>query len=328
MNGRCSETARRRGDPCFASAPPAQQWLLLEHPGPWGRHILTDAGLDRDVARALGGWAQQAGSRVLLIRRPGSRQPQRARHWCWADARPGREQLRWGTYTDDGDVLGVLRTPEALGQPSAEPVYLVCAHGKHDVCCAMRGRPVAAALAAPYPGRTWECSHVGGDRFAANLVLLPYGLYYGQVSPTDATEIVEAHEHGRLVLPWLRGHSSLPAPVQAAQHFVRSATGETGIACYPSLSCEPTGPDEWTVRLAGSDGRPVTVVVRARMHDTDEPLTCAATGPGQFRVFELADGACGRPRPDEPLPVAPNSADQNCRSGSVTRMPGPTRWPG
>lgn len=290
VNSRCAQAAQWRGDPRYASAPPAQQWLLLEHPGPWGRHILTDAGLDSDLARALGGWAQQAGSRVLLIRRPGSRQAHRPRRWCWADARPGSEQLRWGHYGEQAELLDVLRHLPAAGTPSAEPVHLVCAHGKHDVCCAMRGRPVAAALAGRYPARTWECSHVGGDRFAANLVLLPHGLYYGQVSPADAVEIVEEYERGRLVLPLLRGRSSLPAPVQAAQHFVRSATGEQEIASYPPVSCEATGADEWTVRLAGPDGRPVTVVVRARMQTTGEPLTCAATGPGRFRAFELVDG--------------------------------------
>ncbi|HEX2297934.1 MAG TPA: hypothetical protein VHH34_05355 [Pseudonocardiaceae bacterium] len=40
----------------------------------------------------------------------------------------------------------------------------------------------------------------------------------------------------------------------------------------------------------GPAGRPVTIVVRARIQPTDEPLTCAATGPGRFRVFELVDG--------------------------------------
>ena len=286
---RCSEAALRRGDPCYASAPPAQQWLLLERPGRWGRHILTDAGLESRVAAGLGRWAEQTGSRVLLIRRPGGRDTEH-RRWCWADARPGAEQLRWGTYDADAEVLDVLRHPAAAGRASAEPVYLVCAHGKHDVCCALRGRLVAAGLATTHPLRTWECSHVGGDRFAANLVILPHGLYYGRVPPTAASEIVAAHEHGRLALTWLRGRSSLPAPVQAAQHFVRTAGGETGLNSYPPLCCESTGPDEWTVRLAAADGRARTVVVRARMQVTPEPLTCAATGPGRFRLFELVDG--------------------------------------
>ena len=37
------------------------------------------------------------------------------------------------------------------------------------------------ALAAAYPEETWECSHLGGDRFAGTMNLLPHGLSYGRV---------------------------------------------------------------------------------------------------------------------------------------------------
>ena len=66
------------------------------------------------------------------------------------------------------------------------PILLVCTHGVHDTCCALRGRPVAAALAARWPGQVWECSHVGGDRFAPNVVVLPDGFYYGNLDPETA----------------------------------------------------------------------------------------------------------------------------------------------
>jgi hypothetical protein len=33
--------------------------------------------------------------------------------------------------------------------------------------------PLAQSLAAQHPGRVWENTHVGGHRYAANLVLLP-----------------------------------------------------------------------------------------------------------------------------------------------------------
>ncbi|HEU0087159.1 MAG TPA: sucrase ferredoxin [Pseudonocardiaceae bacterium] len=291
MSWRCSEAAQQRGDPGYASAPPAQQWLLLEHPGPWGRHILTGSGLEAEVARALARWAGRAGSRVLLIRRPEpARRAGPRRRWCWADSRPGREQLRWGSLTDNAEVLDVLRDPPVAGECSDQPVYLVCTHGKHDVCCALRGRPVAAALAAEHPQRTWECSHVGGDRFAANLVLLPHGLYHGHVSAAAASEIVRGYDQRRLSVEWLRGRSALPAPVQAAQHFLRTATGETGVDSYPPVCCEPTGPDQWTVRLAAEPAGFVTVVVRARMQPTADPLTCTATHPGAVRLFELVSG--------------------------------------
>ena len=78
------------------------------------------------------------------------------------------------------------------------PLVAVCAHGKHDQCCAVRGRAATAAIAARYPEFTWECSHLGGDRFAATMLVLPEGLCYGRVDSTEAAELVRLYLDGRL----------------------------------------------------------------------------------------------------------------------------------
>ena len=41
-------------------------------------------------------------------------------------------------------------------------------------------------------------------RFAANLLVLPEGLYYGRIDPLDAAELVHRHQAGRLLLYRLR----------------------------------------------------------------------------------------------------------------------------
>ena len=101
------------------------------------------------------------------------------------------------------------------------PLFGVCTHGRHDACCAERGRPVAAALTASHPAETWEISHMGGDRFAANMVVLPEGLYYGRMDPGSASEVAWLHEAGRLDLGRLRGRSSYPMHVQYAEIALR-----------------------------------------------------------------------------------------------------------
>ena len=55
---------------------------------------------------------------------------------------------------------------------------------------------MAAALAEHWPEAVWECSHVGGDRFAANVVVLPDGFYYGQLDPESAVATVRSHLTG------------------------------------------------------------------------------------------------------------------------------------
>jgi hypothetical protein len=99
-----------------------------------------------------------------------------------------------------------------------DPVYLVCTHGKRSVCCARFGGPLAQALAARHPGQVWETTHVGGHRFAANLVILPHGLYYGPVDRDAALAAIGAYRRGAVVASRYRGRAGQPREEQEAEY--------------------------------------------------------------------------------------------------------------
>ncbi len=281
---RCAPAAQRRGDPLPATAAPVSRWLLIEQPGHWGRDALQSR-LPPEVAGALTSAAARAGVRIVVVRRPGRSVAIESRAWAYVDSRPGRESVRWGRYVDHAELLGAPLQGVA-GRPDARPVYLVCVHGRHDTCCAIRGRPVAAALAHRRPGQVWECSHVGGDRFAANAVVLPEGLYYGHVTVDSAGEVISAYDAGNVFLPLLRGRSSLEAPVQAAQHHARLQLDEPRIAALAPRRVSQTAPKTWRVVLAHGD-REVAVSVRAELAPP-ERLTCSSGGVESVQVFRLA----------------------------------------
>jgi hypothetical protein len=294
---RCSVQALARGDSPVATAPPAQRWLLVEQPGPWGRDAVLESHFDREVAPRLVARARHENVRLLLIRRPGNRRADAGRRWAYADGRPGRERLWWSTRSADADLLDVP-WDGSVGDPAPRPVYLVCTHGGHDACCALRGRPLAGALPVPDPTDVWECSHLGGDRFAANVVVLPHGFYYGQV-PGDGAELVAAHAAGRVVLPWLRGRAGVPLPGQAAQHFARESLGLLGVDDLPVRDVHALTPpgaevERFTVTLTGPDGD-VVVTVESRPSAEAVRLTCRALHPAHVREWRpLELGASSR----------------------------------
>jgi hypothetical protein len=283
---RCAPSAERRGDQLHGSAAPVRRWLLVEQPGAWGRDAVAESNLDSAVAATLAARAAAAGTRLTLIRRPGRSAPATERRWAYVDAQPGREGVWWGGYSDHRELLDLAVDRAPGGQRSAEPVYLVCTHGSHDPCCAIRGRTVAAALAAARPAATWECSHVGGDRFAANVVVLPHGLYYGHVQPDQAAGLALAYEQGRVVPARLRGRSSLPAPEQAAQHYARRELGEDRLDALALRGVERLSVQRWRVTLDSAEG-PVRVTVAAGRMPTPVRLTCQAHQPKTVRVFSL-----------------------------------------
>jgi hypothetical protein len=279
---RCSVAARERGDSMVATAPPAQRWLLIEHEGSWPVNALDvfRPGVGRPLAvRAA---AQQ--TRISLIRRPG-RHPRTEGpiRWALADVRPGQEGIRWGTVRTAADLI---EAEWHVDPGEGEPVAIVCAHSRHDVCCAMQGRPVAAALADRWPGRVWECSHLGGDRFAATMVLLPHGLCYGRVTPEGGAEILTAQERGLVRPAHLRGRCALSRLSQAAQALVREAgMGSDGIGDLLPLSEVEVADDEFEVVLSGSPD--LAVRVREAAIPLGTPATCRAANDAFGREYEM-----------------------------------------
>ncbi|GAB3351616.1 sucrase ferredoxin [Modestobacter lapidis] len=287
---RCSVQALLRGDSPSATAPPAQQWLLVEQPGPWGRDALLESRFDHRVASRLAARAREAGVRVQLVRRPGRRATDAALRWALADVRPGRETVRWATRATDAELLHVP-WDDTVGEPADTPTYLVCTHGAHDTCCAVRGRPLAQGLPVD-PADVWETSHLGGDRFAANVLVLPHGFVYGQV-PGDGADLVRAHTAGRVALPWLRGRAGLGAPAQAGQQHARTELGLLGVGdlvprAVRSLPSPAPGAERWSVTLAGPAGD-VVVTVESRVSAEAHRLTCGALQPGHWRTWHPLD---------------------------------------
>ena len=281
---RCAPAAERRGDVRFGTASPIPRWLLIEQPGGWGPAALLDSALDRAVGTELiRRWERGAGIRVLLIRRPGRSATPAGKAWAVVDSRAGRERVGWGRWTDPAELLD-LPVGAAAGEPGG-PLYLVCVHGRHDPCCAIRGRPVAEALAAARPGAVWECSHVGGDRFAANLVALPHGFFYAHVGTGTAVEVAAAYERGEVRPDLLRGRSAFAPPAQAAQHYARLELAEHAVDALRPLGMARLSEHAWRVRLASPPGT-LLVTVRAGLAPPVR-LTCASTRAERPRAWEL-----------------------------------------
>jgi hypothetical protein len=222
---RCSVRSEARREPLLGTASTVRRWLLLEHEGPWGERPLLDARLPGGLGRELARVGRQLGIRVLLIRRPdrdivGS-------GTCFAissgQPEPWIERTVLASPADVLDLdLPALSRGERPGlEPRAGPLFAVCTHGRHDPCCAERGRPLAQWLSVARPDETWESTHVGGDRFAANLLAFPYGWYFGRVAPDAGSIVADAYADGRIDLRHARGRSCFPIHVQAAELFLR-----------------------------------------------------------------------------------------------------------
>ena len=298
---RCTEASCDLDESQVGTASTVRAFVLLETPGPWGVDAVADSRLPAAVKhqlRALG----RGGVRPLLIRRPGrstAGEPVRLfvayadpeQRWLETQLLDRPEELH---HLDLGAVAGGRRPGLSA---TRDPVLLVCTHGRHDACCAERGRPLAEALATVAPEQTWEVSHIGGDRFAANVLVLPDGLYYGRLAVEDADVFAADVLAGRLDLDHLRGRSAYDFSVQVAEIALRRhlrttvlGAGALDLDAVRLVGRERHGPVTTALLAAGGRRWTVTVATEAA---PPRRLSCRAGQDGSalvHRVVELREG--------------------------------------
>ena len=169
--------------------------------------------------------------------------------------------------------------------PTDTSVLAVCTHGRHDACCAERGRPASAALAQAHPEETWQVSHIGGDRFAGNLLVLPHGLYYGRIDRASAIAVAGSHLSGHLELDHLRGRSGWAMPVQAAEIALRRRLEVTDLEAVTLRARRRDG--ELTRVELEALGRRWAVEVRTTTGPATARLTCRAERDNPLPVHEI-----------------------------------------
>jgi len=241
MTFRCAELSLELDEPLAGTAPVAARWELVERAKPWGR----DHGLVSE------------GAKVLLVRRVSRAEPR--------DQVPGHVR----TETQSGTCPGTW----------SQRRYLVCTNGARDPCCAIRGPVVAQAIERVRPGQVYECSHLGGHRFAANVLVLPDGLCFGRLDARSAPAFADDLEAGRLPLDHLRGRTAYQPEQQAAEILVRRELALEGLD-------DVTLVDGTTFALP--DGRRVVARLRAQQLEPRR-VSCRDAKTEAAVRWELAD---------------------------------------
>ncbi len=279
----CSELSRQRGEPPYGTASAGDVWLLLEYPYWWGTQAFADSALPADVKAHLTHALETIPrSRLLLIKQDRPRRPQlkffvvRA-----AEDKPFSAEFTLDDYTQllQLDIAGAAtgRAHKTAIDP-ARQLFLICTHGRRDKCCAKFGYPLYKSLRAAGAGaNVWQSTHVGGDRFAANLVCFPHGLFYARVTEVDAQTITAAYRTQQLVLNRYRGRACYTQPVQAAEYFVRAESGLLTLDALRLRARARIADNSWRVVFnAPATGSSYEVTISSRVSEFHQLLTCAA----------------------------------------------------
>ena len=263
----CSTFALSLDEPQFGNFKPATTWLLLEYDGRWEPEALTGSALPAPVKEQLQTFlATQAQSRALFIRQVPRLVSGGLRFFVAQAVPPYR--LHAFSLSRYEDLLDLNLSAIAAGDPAfdgalhRDPLWLVCTHGRRDRCCARQGVPVYERLAALAGEGVWQSSHVGGHRFAANVLSFPRGLVYGRVSGETAAALYDAEQAGDLLLAHYRARAAYPQPAQAAEYYLRQHTGQLALDTFDLQTVAQREGSEWIVTFSTRGGPSRTVTVR------------------------------------------------------------------
>jgi hypothetical protein len=292
----CSVQSKAAAEKTFGTASMGDAWLLLEYARPWGAKAFRESAIPKAVKVYLSGVLKSVPrSRVLLIKQ--TREVKRPLTLFVVRSRESSSSILKYEFFEYEQLLELdLASALCGGSPSGAipwegPLYLVCTHGKRDKCCAKFGIPIYKTICTlAGESSVWQSSHVGGDRFAANVVCFPDGIFYGHVTEESAKLIVKEYDERRIVLTNFRGRSCYPFPVQAAEFFARRETGFRTIGDLKFLTYEPLKPNEWRVRFFSEvDAKIHQVSLSSHLSEFQNRLTCHSSEPQNVVQYSLIE---------------------------------------
>lgn len=289
-------------EPLPGTAKAGRLFIALEHHYGWSHDILDGGVFGDEITDRLKHWLGQRGGALQLIRKPGRlgqgacagvnvyiahcvpatelTEAELAAALPVASEAAGSPTEKDNAETKKGpdvylehlivsDVTALMNIDIRLGRPTPgatkvdHPLLLICTHGKRDRCCAIKGRPVAAALHNVYPDIVWETSHSKGHRFAPAVVLLPWNYSYGRLSAMAIKDVIDQAKQGVIAAEGCRGRGIFKPPQQVADLAARAHWGKwraDDIATVKVLGKLDTSGS--TIRVTAIDGSIAEVVVR------------------------------------------------------------------
>jgi hypothetical protein len=296
----CAAVSSASAEPLAATASRIDHWILVEYRGLWDRDVLGGSLLSAELKTHLRGQLRELGdARLLFVKKP-ERRAYGRRQLFFGTSKPGEERFFRLEFDRHDDLLALdfaaaLSGEGTPGLPVEHSLFVVCTHGKRDRCCAKHGRPLYDALRRETEsGWVWQSTHVGGDRFAGNVVVLPQGLYFGRVGLEDVRGLLDELGDGNVLLERYRGRSAYSFAVQAAEQAIRLESDLLGIDDLALLGSEAAG-GAWLVRFRDRAGAVHAVEVAEERGEEAVYLTCGAVTPQHARRYAATPPRVTRP---------------------------------
>lgn len=281
----CSAASRYFKEQLNGTAANSAVFILIEYNSPFPAKV-TEANIDKEWLKKTQQLAKAHNGKVLLVRNKTSNAE--SCKITFVDC----NKCSYFTISTTADkytavdMSALLAADETVWQN--DPFFLVCTNGKKDKCCSKFGLPVYKffeSFNTDVP--VWESSHVGGDRFAANVVAMPYGIYYGHVAVEDVGHILVRTLLKKIYKNNYRGLSRRSFFEQSIECYVRDHLRNYDIDFDIHIHLIEHLDDYYKVEIKA--GAHSTFIMELTRETIAYPhlLTCTSTKPENIKKFHL-----------------------------------------
>lgn len=212
----CTDLCRTRGEPLAGTGNAPERALLLAWPrGKWRAPRWESADMSPALSAAIYD-AAMAGLYIGLVDKVEGSESLPTLH-----AQPENVYAR---FDDETALISAIRDYVGgtlfAGTQDTRRTIICCTDSRRDACCARYGFSTYKALVAaadPALFNIVQCTHIGGCRFAASLVVMPQRQRYGRMTAEQAPAFLAALTTDGLYLPAYKGRSDRPEPEQVAE---------------------------------------------------------------------------------------------------------------
>jgi hypothetical protein len=292
----CSDLSKSVGEPLFGTAPQTETWLLLEYPFSYGAKALEESDLSDRIKSHLAAVQKFLPYPRLVLIKKSSEDIGKAIDFFLAFTNERQQRLYHLELSSYDELLDVdfqsyrAASPLVQDKLQPEPVFLVCTNGKRDRCCAKFGLPLYEAISGYMPAAVWQSSHVGGHRFAGNLVCLPHGIYYGRIPPEQGMRVIDAYRNRSIILEYYRGRACYTPAQQAGEYYLRTHTGISGLDELHLVETQSLDADHWMFVFQNGLGKKYHLRIHRELSDFDIFDSCNTPEKrSQQSLYELQD---------------------------------------
>lgn len=255
----CCKQNELSPSPLFATAPYYRHLFLLELNEPFQHDALADSSLPDAVKQHFATQlANIPAAKLLCIRQPHTTNGSLRLLYAPVHSK----QVYVYHFEDYSELLSCslvawIEQANMFSELADPNMFLVCTNGKRDQCCAKFGIPIYETLLETVDkAQVWQCSHLGGHRFAPTLIALPQHHCYGYLSVDTIAAFVDLHQQGKIAMEYWRGYCGHIPAVQAAAYFLRQHQHSFDYEAvllknYSPAEKEATHRAEWAMAATG-----------------------------------------------------------------------------